>query len=262
MQRVCAVLALVLAIGYMGVRSAWALGFRWGYSACGYRSGSRSEAASGCGAEALTPLPSGQGWATVALSVVAVVVAAGAAAGSGWGQPRARPLSTWGRRATYAAAALPVLGWTTPHLIWVAGVPLGISHQALDEARQLSLPMQLLISLGPVVGALLTVGLAQRWGQVFPAWLPGIGGRRVPRAVALVPAGVVSGALVAYGIWGMAAMARDLILGAVGPGDLMRSWAVTATVLLFLMWGLALPAATVAYARTTGCRVRRLLKGG
>ncbi len=84
----------------------------------------------------------------------------------------------------------------------------------------------------------------------------------MPSAVALLPAGVVSATLTAYGIWGMAAMARDLILGAVGPGDLMRSWAVAATVLLFLMWGLALAGATVAYARATGCRVRRLLRGG
>lgn len=36
--------------------------------------------------------------------------------------------------------------------------------------------------------AFTAVGLVARWGEVFPRWIPGWGGRRVPTAAAVVPA--------------------------------------------------------------------------
>jgi hypothetical protein len=40
-----------------------------------------------------------------------------------------------------------------------------------------------------VGGAILTLGLIQRWGEVFPRWIPFVGGKRVPISLAVVPAG-------------------------------------------------------------------------
>ncbi|MEU0525991.1 hypothetical protein [Streptomyces niveus] len=36
--------------------------------------------------------------------------------------------------------------------------------------------------------AVAAVGLVARWGEVLPRWMPGLGGRRVPTAAAVVPA--------------------------------------------------------------------------
>ena len=51
-----------------------------------------------------------------------------------------------------------------------------------------------------LVGAVLTLGLMQRWGEVFPRWMIGLAGRRVPIALAAVPAAIVSVLLMAGGI--------------------------------------------------------------
>lgn len=42
----------------------------------------------------------------------------------------------------------------------------------------------LLVSL-----ALLTFGLVRPWGEVLPRWIPFVGGDRVPRLAAIIPAG-------------------------------------------------------------------------
>ncbi len=51
-----------------------------------------------------------------------------------------------------------------------------------------------------LVGALLMLGLVQRWGEVFPRWMIGLAGRRVPIALAVVPASIVSVLLIVGGI--------------------------------------------------------------
>ncbi len=49
-------------------------------------------------------------------------------------------------------------------------------------------------------GAVLTLGLVQRWGEVFPRWMIGLAGCRVPIALAVVPASLVSVLLVVGGV--------------------------------------------------------------
>ncbi|MBB5081179.1 hypothetical protein [Nonomuraea endophytica] len=51
-----------------------------------------------------------------------------------------------------------------------------------------------LIGLGSVAAVVLTFGLISRWGEVFPRWLPVVGGRAVPVMMAVVPG--VAGAAV------------------------------------------------------------------
>ena len=51
-----------------------------------------------------------------------------------------------------------------------------------------------------LVGAVLMLGLVQRWGEVFPRWMIGLAGRRVPIALAVVPASIVSVLLIVGGI--------------------------------------------------------------
>ena len=95
-------------------------------------------------------------------------------------------------------------------------------------------------------GALLTLGLVQRWGEVFPRWIPFLAGKRVPPALAIVPASLVSILVTTAGLM----FVRLTLLGAVGGVFTFideEDWAALAPELLWPLWGVALAAATLAY---------------
>jgi hypothetical protein len=158
-----------------------------------------------------------------------------------------RPVPRWARRWAYAAVALPVAGWAVPHGLWLLGVPFGVSAAELDDMhRNLTTVTGAAITLVPPLVGLLVLGLVQRWGQQFPRWMPGLGGRRVPRLLAVVPAGLVAISLITYGVLSLAVM--------IGEPDLSRvleGWAFSATVLVFLGWGVALGVTTIGYVLAT-----------
>ena len=174
---------------------------------------------------------------------------AGAEGRAHWTSPeRAR---RWGRVAVGVAAAVPVL-YALDRLAWLVGVNLGISDELVSTVKDTDLRYAALgLALGALGGAVLTLGLAQRWGEVFPRWLPGLRGRRVPPALAIVPASVVAVAVTSAGL----TVDRLLLtrsgtlptedLGALVP---MVPWP---------LWGVALGAATLAYhlRRRGQCRV-------
>jgi hypothetical protein len=95
-----------------------------------------------------------------------------------------------------------------------------------------------------LVGAMLTLGLMQRWGEVFPRWMIGLAGRRVPIALAVVPASIVSVLLMVGGIaiWsGWAQMANEAVASGQDMGIVVGPTA------LFPVWGVALAVATLGY---------------
>jgi hypothetical protein len=103
------------------------------------------------------------------------------------------------------------------------------------------------------VGAVLTLGLVQRWGEVFPRSLRviGLAGRRVPMALAVVPASVVAVLLIVGGIVigsGLGQMAANLAAGGTEGIDLIGGiFFQVGPTLLFPVWGAALAAATLGY---------------
>lgn len=147
----------------------------------------------------------------------------------------------WGRRAAWIAIAAPLFYCAT-RWAWALGFSLGIDPIAYQEAREqgLWLAGAALASLG-LVGAVLTLGLIQRWGEVFPRWIPGLSGRRVPPLLAVIPAMFVSVLLVATSFMYIRIVAIDGITAATWPLSLPET--------LFLMWGVALFVATLAYHR-------------
>ncbi|MBM0230991.1 hypothetical protein JNW91_03315 [Micromonospora sp. STR1_7] len=164
--------------------------------------------------------------------------------------PRAVPI--WARRWAYAGFLVPVLGFSVPHALWLMGVPFGISAEMIRAVRDdLSWTIGLSITLAPLAGGVLTLGLAQRWGQVFPRWLPILSARRVPRALALVPATVIALALVAYGLIGIWVIGSGLAEGTTSWSKLADGWVAAGTVLVFLAWGCCLAVATYGYHRAT-----------
>lgn len=147
----------------------------------------------------------------------------------------------WGRRAAWIAVAAPVFYCAT-RWAWALGFSLGIDPVAYQVAREqgLWLAGAALASLG-LIGAVLTLGLIQRWGERFPRWMLGLSGRRVPPMLAVVPAMFVSVLLVAASFMYIRIVAIDGVTAATWPLSLPETF--------FSVWGIALFVAALAYLR-------------
>ncbi|SHE97247.1 hypothetical protein [Streptoalloteichus hindustanus] len=155
------------------------------------------------------------------------------------------------RRTNWAVAvsvALPVF-YALTRYAWLLGIPLGIDEDILRAGQASGLWWAgaglATIAVG---GAVLTVGLVRPWGEVFPRWIPGLRGRRVPVAAAVVPAIVVAVIVTSAGL-----MYVRLAIAGTLPGG---GWATTAPELVWPIWGVALTVAALGYrARRRGrCR--------
>lgn len=146
-------------------------------------------------------------------------------------------------RLAVAVAALVPLSYAVTRLAWAVGIPLGVRAEFLDELGSAKWAGFGLAAFA-VVGSLLTLGLVQRWGEVFWAWVPVVGGRRVPVGMAVVPALFVAAIVTSAGLgfWSaiLAGHLSDL------PGA-EQDWAAWAPELLWPLWGAALAVAALAY---------------
>lgn len=167
------------------------------------------------------------------------------AAATGWTTPEAA--ARWGEWAVYVAVAVPVF-YAATRWVWALGIPLGISEEFLHEGQEVGL-WWLGAALGTVAagGALLQFGLIQRWGEVFPRWIPFLSGKRVlPIWLAVVPASLVSVLVTTAGLM----FVRLTVLGSLFEVFTFVSeedWAALAPELLWPVWGAALGTATLAY---------------
>ncbi|AEG42887.1 regulatory protein LuxR [Isoptericola variabilis] len=164
-----------------------------------------------------------------------------------WTRPAAA--ARWGRVAALVAAAIPAFYGVT-RLAWALGIPLGMAR--VDEEGFTGIELIGPIGLGTfsLVGAVLTLGLFQRWGEVFPRWMVGLAGRRVPVGLAVVPASIVAVAVLPAGI---SVIAMGLQRGMLTADE----WGATGPAILWPVWSVALGAATYAYwlRRRGTCRV-------
>lgn len=98
--------------------------------------------------------------------------------------------------------------------------------------------------------ALLTIGLIRPWGEVFPRWLPVVGGRRVPVAFAV-------GAATTGAVLLLAMISRSLLMDLLGieqqpleplpPGCTVPGWEVMRWYAPMLLWPPLLLAVTWHY---------------
>ncbi|WP_083459498.1 hypothetical protein [Jiangella muralis] len=146
----------------------------------------------------------------------------------------------WARPAVYVAAAIPAL-YAVTRWIWVAGFPLGIDADLhADGMADGSLWAGAWLASFALVGTALTLGLVQRWGEVFPRWIPVWRGRRVPVGLAVVPASLVAVLVLSGGL--------GLIKGSLEEGMITADdWAAVGPALLWPVWGVALGWGTLAY---------------
>ena len=145
----------------------------------------------------------------------------------------------WGTWAVGVATIVPLL-YAVTRIAWALGVPLGLPRSFYEENVDSGMFLGgLLIALMAVGGAVLTLGLVQRWGEVYPRWIWFKAGQRVPPVLAIVPAAVVSVFVVPAGIMEV----RMGLIRGVDP----QEWAMITPGFLWPLWGAALGVATVAY---------------
>jgi hypothetical protein len=110
------------------------------------------------------------------------------------------------------------------------------------------LEMGLGLAVMGLAGGVLTHGLVDRWGEVYPRWIWFKAGRRVPPRLAIIPASIVAVVLIPAGLMNLEAP--------IDPGN----WAINGPGILWTVWGTALGIATYAYylrRRTTCSRCGR-----
>lgn len=159
-----------------------------------------------------------------------------------------------GRWSVGVAVAVPLV-YASTRVAWALGIPLGIRREFLIELGDAKYA-GLGLGLFAILGALLTLGLVQRWGERFWSWLPLIGGRPVPVSLAVVPALFVAMSVVSAGI----SFARIILGGSLErlPGE-PADWGAWAPELLWIPWGIALGVAALAYrARRQGWEEPRM----
>jgi hypothetical protein len=160
----------------------------------------------------------------------------------GWTSPS--KAERWGRIAVYVAMVVPVF-YAVTRYAWALGIPLGMSEEHLRLGQESGEWISgLFLATFGLVGAVLMLGLVQRWGEVFPRWMIGLAGRRVPIALAVIPASIVSVLFMVGGItiWsGYPQMADN----AAASGQ--NVWIIVGPTLLFPVWGVALAVATLGY---------------
>ena len=173
----------------------------------------------------------------VATTWAAVVVRTLAADG---GAARATTWVLRHRTAITIVAATGPLPYALARLTWFTPWPvLGMGE--LDMTTRV---WGLLLSGGAWIGVALTLGLIRPWGEIFPRWVPGLAGRRVPIAAAAVPGGFVAGALI------FAAVPMLVSFAKLGPSEFV----IAAIAFPCWYWGPALALAVwgyVAHRRTT-----------
>ncbi|MFC4013859.1 hypothetical protein ACFOY2_41995 [Nonomuraea purpurea] len=145
---------------------------------------------------------------------------------------------TLGRRAAYVAAVVPLVYCLT-RWAWALGIPLGVSQEFLAEGEGgLWLFGAYLATFG-ALGGVLTLGLTQRWGEIFPRWIPGLRGRRVPPLLAVIPAGFVAIIITVAGL--------TYIRWTIAGRFALDEWGAWLPECFWPIWGAALATATVSY---------------
>jgi hypothetical protein len=157
------------------------------------------------------------------------------------GEPEATWVTRWARRAVAAAVVIPLV-YVATRWAWALGIPLGVPADVLsaDTGHATWIGGAMLASVA-ALGALLTTGLVLPWGEVVPAWVPGLGRRRIPPGLAIVPATLMTIVITAAGV----AFVRLVLVG--GMPLQLEEWGVVGPTLLWPAWGVALGVATLAY---------------
>lgn len=166
----------------------------------------------------------------------------------------------WARIAAHAVpfTVLPASIWRIVVCTFHAPIAHGLNAPDLPSNIP-GMPLEVYVVLLSIVSELVAftaVGLVARWGEIWPRWLPGLRGRRVPTSAAVIPASL--GATVLTVLWTWVAVTFSLGLRIDGtplPAEVplgftdWQGWLATIMYAPLLLWGPLLGAVTVAYIR-------------
>lgn len=182
---------------------------------------------------------------------------AGCGRHEGWspeGEERTRFRALRTGRVAVAIAVSCALVYPAMRLPWLFGIPVGMDDAAWAEIQASPDTLATGIGLGSagLVGAVLVLGLVRNWGVRFPRWMVGLSGRRVPVALAVVPASIVALTFLAIGRGFVVAIVTDQLNTPIGT-----AWEHVAAFVLMLPYGIALLVAAAAYAvrRRAACGI-------
>ncbi|MGA8116385.1 MAG: hypothetical protein WCA46_22240 [Actinocatenispora sp.] len=164
----------------------------------------------------------------------------------------------WARIAA-AAVQLTVLPACVWRICWAS--VLTITGHAEESRGQLPLWMPVLgyvvlLGIASELLAFTAYGMIARWGEVFPRWVLGLRGRRVPPLAAVIPAAL--GAFILTVLWTEAAVGvvlrHDIQGRPMSPDNplIPHGWQgllADACYAPLLLWGPLLGALTIAYWR-------------
>ncbi|BBJ42891.1 hypothetical protein SSPO_056090 [Streptomyces antimycoticus] len=163
----------------------------------------------------------------------------------------------WAVRTAYAITLV-----TLPSCIWrIAGVNLGaplLEHNSTGPGSSDTPDMfgggwwyVIGLSVFSEALAFLSFGLVTRWGEVWPNWMPGLRGRRVPTLAAVIPAGLGSVALLIFP-YALVMIALDMKIDGEPLGLAIHGWQSVAFWIAYaplVAWGPLLGVLTVHYYR-------------
>ncbi|MFF1906252.1 hypothetical protein [Kitasatospora sp. NPDC058218] len=170
----------------------------------------------------------------------------------------------WAVLAAYAVTltTLPSCIWRIAAMIFDA--PLLEHDAAAQPSPAFSPGWWYIIALSVVSEALafLAVGLVAEWGQVWPRWIPGLAGRRVPPLAAVVPAGLGATVLMVFP-YAMVMSALGRKLDGESAEVITHGWQTVlfwVSYLLLVAWGPLLAVLTVHYHRRRGAAGPRAVR--
>lgn len=158
----------------------------------------------------------------------------------------------WGRNALYVAMVAPLF-YAFTRYAWLLGFSMGMNEQQFRHGQETGMWIVGAPFLGNfmLVAAVLMLGLVQRWGEVFPRWMIGLAGRRVPIALAVIPASLASVLLIVGGItiwFDVPSMMTYLVTAGAKDAEIISALLMElGPTLLFPVWGIALAVATLGY---------------
>ena len=152
-----------------------------------------------------------------------------------------------GRVAVAVAMAVPI-GYAITRLGWLLGVPVGISEEFLASISQIT-PIGAGLGTLALIGAVLTLGLVQRWGEVWPRWVPVLRGRPIPPRGPAYAALAVAVPIAAAGLMYIRKMIAGVQIGPPGAESELGAWLPE---MLWPLWAAALAVAALAYLLRRG----------
>lgn len=151
------------------------------------------------------------------------------------------------RWALRLAHALPLL--LLPSCLWrlpfAFDFPMGQVQDTGMPHLAISIPYVFGLSVLTEVAALAAIGLVSRWGEVLPAWVPIVGGRRVPPMPVVVLAAI--GGLVMTAVTVMMGLTWFGVIDGVPYENVWWEVLATTAVAPIAVWGPILLALTAAY---------------